>query len=101
MWGFLDAEPGSVTSTYTKSLTTFRTTITRSPTGPDSECSTAYVESQPAGNRIIERAPEVRGLTFRPGVIRTDAISRRESLHIFTRGEWAAFVGGVRNGEFD
>ncbi|WP_329426175.1 helix-turn-helix transcriptional regulator [Streptosporangium sp. NBC_01495] len=42
----------------------------------------AYVESQPAGNRIIERAPEVRGLTFRHGVIRTDAISRRESLHM-------------------
>jgi transcriptional regulator with XRE-family HTH domain len=42
----------------------------------------AYVESQPAGNRITERAPEVRKLTFRHSVIRTDAMSRRESLNM-------------------
>ncbi|WP_440066421.1 helix-turn-helix domain-containing protein [Streptosporangium sp. OZ121] len=42
----------------------------------------AYVESQPAGNRITERTSDVRALAFRHSVIRSDALSRRESLNM-------------------
>ncbi len=30
-----------------------------------------------------------------------DSKDRRGSVLLFTHGQWAAFIGGVRNGEFD
>ncbi|WP_436761288.1 DUF397 domain-containing protein [Streptosporangium sp. V21-05] len=43
---------------------------------------------------------EVAGLSGGRAAVRDSKDPSGPAL-VFTRGEWAAFVGGVRNGEFD
>lgn len=40
----------------------------------------AYIDSQSTEDRVTDRPEEVKGLAFRHGVIRSDALPRRESL---------------------
>lgn len=40
----------------------------------------AYIDSQSTGDRVTDRPEEVKGLAFRYDIIRTDALSRHESL---------------------
>ncbi|MFI6795973.1 helix-turn-helix transcriptional regulator [Streptosporangium canum] len=42
--------------------------------------SMAYIDSQSTEDRVSARSEEVKGLAFRHGVIRVDALSRRDSL---------------------
>ncbi|WP_380839483.1 helix-turn-helix domain-containing protein [Sphaerisporangium dianthi] len=47
---------------------------------PGHPASVAYIDSQSTEDRVSDRTAEVRGLAFRHGVIRADALPRRESL---------------------
>ncbi|WP_405141847.1 helix-turn-helix transcriptional regulator [Sphaerisporangium sp. NBC_01403] len=59
---------------------------------PGASASVAYIDSQSTEDRVSDRADEVRGLAFRHGVIRADALPRRESLNMIkeTMRRWTA-----------
>ncbi|GGK75387.1 transcriptional regulator [Sphaerisporangium melleum] len=49
---------------------------------PGRPASVAYIDSQSMEDRVSDSTAEARGLAFRHGVIRADALPRRESLHM-------------------